>query len=272
MIRFRLLGVSGLFCISFLAACISESILSKIAPPEADNYARAFFETMRAGTPEDAKRQLSPAVLQNQASMDSVQSLRKQFAALGVLDSAKVTNGQAFFAGGSTRARRVLMYELWGHGAIALAEIEILEDGTERSVNGLQMRPIAKSLEATNGFRANAGPAQIAVLLLAIGLGLFELGTAVIVAITPMRRRWLWALFALFGVGTFAMNWTTGVVSSNLFYVQLIGSIQRVGLAGPWFISVSFPLGAIVALRKRSQALTTTATPAVAEISDAGLS
>jgi hypothetical protein len=87
-----------------------------------------------------------------------------------------------------------------------------------------------------------------------------------------MPRRWLWALFALFGVGSFAMNWTTGAVSSSLFSFQLIGSIQRVGLAGPWFISVSFPLGAIVALRKRSQALTTSAIPPRAEIADAGLS
>jgi hypothetical protein len=272
MSRLRLPQIGAILFVLVVAACSSESILSKVAPPEADKYARAFFETMRAGSPEDAKRQLSPAVLQNQASMDSVQSLRRQFAALGVLDSAKVTNGQSFFAGGSTRARRVLMYELWGHGTIALAEIEILEDGAERSVNGLQMQPIAKSLEATNGFLANAGPAQVAVLLVAIGLTLFEIGTAVMVAITPMRRRWLWALFALFGVGTFAMNWTTGAVSSNLFYVQLIGSIQRVGLAGPWFVSVSFPLGAIVALRKRSQALTTSAIPPSAEIADAGLS
>jgi hypothetical protein len=261
MIRFRLSRVSGILCVSLLAGCSSEAILSKVAPPEADKYARAYFETMRAGTPEDAKRQLSPAVLQNQASMDSVQSLRQQFAAFGVLDSAKVTNGQLNFGSGSTPKRRVLMYELWGHGAIALAEIEIQEDVTGRSVNGLQIQPIAKSLEATNGFLTNAGPAQVAVLLVAIGLTLFELATAVIVARTPMRRRWLWALFALFGVGTFAMNWTTGAVSSNLFYVQFIGSIQRVGLAGPWFISVSFPLGAIVALRKRGQAITTTAIP-----------
>jgi len=76
-----------------------------------------------------------------------------------------------------------------------------------------------------------------------------------------MPRRWLWAVFALFGVGTFAMNWTTGAVSSNLLYIELLGSIQRDGLAGPWLISVSFPLAAIVALRKRSQALAASANP-----------
>jgi hypothetical protein len=259
MLRFRSSRLSGIFCVSLLAACTSEAILSKIAPPEVDKYARAYFETMRAGTPEDAQRQLSPGVLRNQASLDSVQSLRQQFAAFGVLDSAKLMNGQLNSAGGSTR--RVLLYELWGHGAIALAQIEILEDGTGRSINGLEIQPMAKSLAATNAFLSNMGPAQLAVLLLAVGLALFEIATAVIVARTPMPRRWLWAVFALFGVGTFAMNWTTGAVSSNLLYIELLGSIQRDGLAGPWLISVSFPLGAIVALRKRSQALATSANP-----------
>jgi hypothetical protein len=214
---------------------------------------------MRGGTPEDARRQLSPGVLRNQASLDSVQSLRQQFAAFGVLDSAKLMNGQLNYAGGLTR--RVLLYELWGHDAIALAQIEILEDGTGRSINALEIQPTTKPLEVINGFLANMGPAQLVVLLVAIGLALFEIATAVIVARTPMPRRWLWAVFALFGVGTFAMNWTTGAVSSNLLYIELLGSIQRDGLAGPWLISVSFPLGAIVALRKRSQALATSANP-----------
>lgn len=255
MIHFRLPPVSGILFVSLLAACSSETVLSKVAPPEADKYARAYFETMRTGSPEDATREVSPPVLRNPASMDSVRSLRQQFAAFGVIDSAKIVNAQVNFSNGSTPTHRVLTYELWGHGAIALAEIEILEDGANRSINGLTLEPIAKPLEATNGFRDNMGPAQLAVLLVATGFALFEIGAAVVVAKTPMRRRWLWAVFALFGVGSFAMNWTTGAVTSDLLSFQLIGSIQRVGLAGPWFISISFPLGAILALRKRQQAL-----------------
>jgi hypothetical protein len=201
--------------------------------------------------------------LRNPASLDSVRSLRQQFAAFGVIDSAKIVNAHVLssHAGPSLR---VLTYELWGRGAVALAEVEILEDGANRSINGLTLEPIAEPLEVTNAFRHNMGPAQLAVLLVVIGLALFEIATAVVVARTPMPRRWLWAVFALFGVGGFSMNWTTGAVRPDLLSFQLIGSILRVGLAGPWFISVSFPLGAIVALRKRSQAFATGASPAAA--------
>jgi hypothetical protein len=205
--------------------------------------------------------------LRNPASLDSVRSLRQQFAAFGVIDSAKIVNAHVLSSHAGP-ALRVLTYELWGRGAVALAEVEILEDGTNRSINGLTLEPIAEPLEVTNAFRHNMGPAQLSVLLVVIGLALFEIATAVVVARTPMPRRWLWAVFALFGVGSFAMNWTTGAVSPQLFSFQLIGSIQRVGLAGPWFISVSFPLGAIMALRKRQQAL---AESAVSTTSDPGV-
>jgi hypothetical protein len=268
MIRLRASRVGAILCVSLLAACTSEAVLSRVAPPEVDKYSRDFFETMRAGSPEAATSQLSPPVLRNLASMDSVRSLRQQFVAFGVIDSSKIVNGRVFLAHGSAPSLRVLTYELWGRGAIALAEIEILEDGANRSINGLTLEPIVEPLEVTNAFRHNMGPAQLAVFLVAIGLTLFEIATAVVVARTPMPRRWLWAVFALFGVGSFAMNWTTGAVRPDLFSFQLLGSIQRVGLAGPWFISVSFPLGAIMALRKRQQALagspvSTTSAPGV---------
>lgn len=255
MIRFRSWRLSGILCVSLLTACTGEAILSRVAPPEADKFARDYLETMRSGSPEDATTRLSPPVLQNPASMDSVRSLRQQFTAFGVIDSARIVNGRVFLSHGSAPALRVLTYELWAHGAVALAEVEILEDGANRSINGLTLEPITEPLEVTNAFRHNMGPAQLAVLLVAIGLALFEIATAAVVARTPMPRRWLWAVFALFGVGSFAMNWTTGAVMPDLFSFQLIGSIQRVGFAGPWFISVSFPLGAIMALRNRRQAL-----------------
>ena len=258
MIRFRQVRVSGILCVSLLAACTGEALLSRVAPPEADKYARDYLETMRAGSPEDATSKLSPAVLRNPASLDSVRSLRQQFAAFGMIDSAKIVNAHALSSHAGPTLR-VLTYELWGRRAVALAEVEILEDGGNLSINGLTLEPIAEPLEVTNAFRHNMGPAQLAVLLVVIGLALFEIATAVLVARTPMPRRWLWAVFALFGVGGFSMNWTTGAVRPDLLSFQLIGSILRVGLAGPWFISVSFPLGAILALRKRQQALAASA-------------
>jgi hypothetical protein len=262
MIRSQGSRVGAVLCVSLLAACSSEAIVAKVAPPEVDKYARAYFETLRAGSPEDVARELSAEIAQNPAMLDSVQSMRRQFAAFGVIDSAHIVNGDVNLAQGSAPTRRAIIYEAWAHGAVALMHIEIVEDGTHRSVNGLQIQRIAQPLEAVNGFRDNMGFAELLVLIVAGGITLFDIATAVVVAMTPMKRRWLWALFALIGFGSVTMNWTTGTVTSQLLSVQFLGAIRRFGLAGPWFISVSFPLGAILALRKRHQTLAQTATPA----------
>ena len=260
MIRSRVSQVGTFLCVSLLAACSSEAVMSKVAPPAADKYARAYFETLRAGSPEDVARELSAPIAQDPAMLDSVQSMRRKFAAFGVIDSAHLVNGELSLPHDSTPTGRLLTYEAWAHGTIALVQIATLEDGAHRSIGGLKFEHIARPLETVNGFRNNMGFAELLVLLVAIGITLFEILTAVLVAMTPMKRRWLWAFFALLGFGSIAMNWTTDAVTSDLLTVQFLGSIRRIGLAGPWFIAVSFPLGAILALRKRRETLAQSAT------------
>jgi hypothetical protein len=255
MIRGGRLPVAAILSVSILAGCTSEGVLSRVDPPATDKYARAYFETLRAGSPEDAARQMPSVVLKTPALMDSIRSLQKHLAAFGGIDSAHLVAGQASLPDGSDPIRRLLTYELWGGGHIALVQLEILDDGAHLWVNALKIQPIARPLEAVNGFRDNLGIAQMMVFLLGLGVALFDMATAVVVARTPMRRRWLWALFATLGVGSVTMNWTTGAVSPDLLSIQFLGAFRRVGLAGPWLLSISFPIGAILALRKRRQTL-----------------
>jgi hypothetical protein len=246
--------------LALLSACTSEAVLSKIDPPDVDRYARVVFETFRVGTSDEALRLLYPQASNDPAMADSVRGLQREFAALGAIDSAKLVGGQFFFAVGSTPARRVLTYELWGHGTLALAQLVILEDRTRRTVDALHLQPLTRSVESTNDFRNNMSLVKLVVLLAAVGLGLFSVATALLVVRTPMRRRWLWALVALFGAGSFSMSWTNGAIKADLLSIRFLSAgIQRIGLAGPWIISAAFPIGAIVALRKRRQSLVSSA-------------
>jgi hypothetical protein len=94
------------------------------------------------------------------------------------------------------------------------------------------------------------------VLLAAVAVAAFALWTAVVVARTPMPKRWGWAAIALLGVGQLAINWTTGETTATIFAVPLPGaSMARNSLTGPWMIAVSFPVGAILALLRRHRAL-----------------
>jgi hypothetical protein len=111
-------------------------------------------------------------------------------------------------------------------------------------------------LATAHGLRKNLGPRQAAVFCMTIAMALFALWAAVVVARTPMPKRWGWAAIALLGVGELAINWTTGEITTSLFAFPLPGaSMTRSSLAGPWMIAVSFPVGAILALLKRDSAL-----------------
>ena len=67
------------------------------------------------------------------------------------------------------------------------------------------------------------------------------------------RRKWIWILFILFGIGQFAINWTTGQWSVKLLQLQLFGAGTFAPLFGPWTVFVSLPVGAIIFLLQRKK-------------------
>ena len=63
--------------------------------------------------------------------------------------------------------------------------------------------------------------------------------------------KWPWALFILFGIGSFRINWTTGETQLSALALRLLGASVTGTLYGPWILSVSFPLGALAFLFRR---------------------
>jgi hypothetical protein len=93
-----------------------------------------------------------------------------------------------------------------------------------------------------------------AVLAYGVAVALFTLVVLIVAAKTKMRRRkWLWILFILFGVGKFSVNWTTGQWGIALLVVQLFSVSSQAEFFGPWIISVSLPIGAILFLLRRNR-------------------
>jgi hypothetical protein len=91
---------------------------------------------------------------------------------------------------------------------------------------------------------------------LAVLFALGSVAAAGLVARTPMRRRWLWALVALVGAGTFQLDWTTGATRIVPFNVLLLSSsVMRPGAYASWVVSFAFPVGAMLALQRRRRAL-----------------
>jgi hypothetical protein len=229
-------------------------MLERLAPADARRFVHSFLDTLTAAPAEQSLGAFSPRLAQEVALIDSLRTVRERFLALGHLDSLPVVGANVFSGGGTVR--RDLAFEFHGARGLGLVQVLLIEEGGRRYIDALHITPLAEPLNVVNGFRRNLGVAQALVLCIAIAITLFTLGTAVVLARTRMPRRWGWALLALVGFGQFMLNWTTGETGARLFNVQLFGaSIVRSGPVAPWVVSFSFPLGAILALRRRKKAL-----------------
>jgi hypothetical protein len=70
---------------------------------------------------------------------------------------------------------------------------------------------------------------------------------------TVPRRKWLWILAVLVGVGRVSFNWTTGEIGLQPFQALLLGAAWFQPFYGPLILSASPPLGALAFLWRRRQ-------------------
>ena len=92
------------------------------------------------------------------------------------------------------------------------------------------------------------------MLALAVAAPLFSLYALVLCVRTRLRgKKWLWIVAILLGVGALSVNWTTGQWNFQPAYVQLLSASATASPYGPWVISVSVPLGAILFVLRRKE-------------------
>lgn len=230
--------------------------------PQDDIFARAFFDSVRFARLDYAVQRLSPALWQQHGVRDSLARVAA-FLPHGSLDSMHLVG--AFRYRNDSSEQSSLTYEYHSAQGWGATTINILHQQGIHYVFGIHADTMHQSLEALNVFRLrgkSAGHYLMLLMLVACA------GTAITAAVrtlrTPMPRRWLWVLFSLVGTSTFAFNWTTGQVGFSLLTVRLfvVGFAQGVA-STPWILSVSFPIGALLAIRRVQQARTTLPAAAV---------
>lgn len=105
---------------------------------------------------------------------------------------------------------------------------------------------------------ANPGPAGVPglsfekksaahylVLVICIAIPIFILATLINCLRTKkVKRRILWSIFILFGIGNLAFNWTTGEFRLTLLQFQVLGA--GVEILSDWVFEFGFPLGAVL--------------------------
>ncbi len=171
----------------------------------------------------------------------------------GEPESITLVGAHRFTSDGTSRLDLTYEYEFRDQWVLASVVME-KRDGESR-IMGLNVNPQQESLKEQNRFTLSGKtPKHYLILLLAIVLPLFTLWTLVLCIRTTFKgKKWPWILFVLVGFGQLGLNWTTGDLSFTPVSFQVFSSSFFAAFNGPWTLSISIPVGAIVFLLKRNE-------------------
>lgn len=236
-----------------LTACDQGSIMKKMTSPEDEATAKHYIELLRQSNFELIENELDPSI----KSPDIRETLIKMANLIPAanLESVKVVGSHVLHGPGSRSANITFEYQF--PGKWLLINVATQKKNEISTIVGFNVNPIPDSLEHINRFTLTGkGLIHYTALILIILIPLFALYALVLCIRTkPMKRKWLWVIFILLGIGKFGINWTTGQYFVAPLSIQLFGVSAFAPMYGPWTLSISLPLGAIVFLimRKRLQ-------------------
>lgn len=148
----------------------------------------------------------------------------------------------------------VLTYEYEYEGLWVYYSFTIREKNERFKVVGFNVSPYENSLRELYGFSLqNKQATHYIFLFWVLLIPLFILITVGFIVKTPMKKKWLWVVFALLGFVSFQLNWTNGEVAIQFISFRLFGAgIVKSAIIAPWILTFSIPFGAILFWFKRS--------------------
>ena len=231
-----------------LCGCSGRHAIEKFTSPSDIATARAYIADLQSRNVAVIVHDLDPSL----SKPGVADTIARMSAALpgGPPTSVKVVGVNSL----TTPADRVvnITFEYQWGSRWFLANVAVKRAGSVQTIVGLNVYFEKTSLKEQNRFTLiHKSPVQYAILLgaiLAVCLTAFVL--VLCVRTKGLRRKWLWILFIIFGFGLLSVNWTTGATGYNVFYVSLFSASAFAPLYGPWTISMSLPIGAIVFLSR----------------------
>jgi len=233
-----------------LAGCDKAALIAKFASESEQAAAKSTIDQLRARDFDAIEKSLDKSLI----DQNTRKNLEKMSAMIPVGEprSVKVVgvlnshNQQT----GTTSLDLTFEYEFpekW-----MLMYVGTKEQNGTKVITGITVNTLIQSLEERNRFSLiGKQPVHYVVLACTISALLLTLYALIVCIRTKnLRRKWLWILFILIGVGHFAVNWTSGESGVNLLFVQLLSAGMASSYFGPWILSFSIPLGAIIFLFK----------------------
>lgn len=235
--------------------CSPQYFIRKITPPEDDKFARELISNLQ-------KKNLDFIISNFDKSKLGEHPKEVLSKLYEYIDKQKPKNieliGCNIFSSSSKR-RSNLTYQIEFPDSWYTANIVIDTVGDSKKACGFHFNKIPDSLERLNSFGfKNKGIKNYIILLLTLLVPLLIIASLILCVKSTIKKKWLWIIFILCGIGKLGINWTTGQILFNplSINIQLCGSACfKPGIYAPWVISTSFPLGAIIFLFKRKKIL-----------------
>jgi hypothetical protein len=229
-----------------LAACSQEALLQRLTPKADDDLARHFIDSIRTGNYNDADKLLDSSL----AASDRLSGLRSLHVVLDHGEPLQIEEIGCNVSGIGGERKVNISYQIHFAGKWVIGNVLIKRQAETATILGAHFREIPDSLEALNRFSLSGkSPLFYAFFLACIVIPCFIIFTLVVCIRTPVRRKWLWILFILFGLVQFRLNWTTGQWDVQPISFVLLGSgSSAAGVYAPWILNFGLPVGAFFLL------------------------
>ena len=243
----------GVLLLVLLSGCNRAAILQMIAPKEDEAVAQYYIGLLFAGDFGPIERDIDPTL--QGSGMHGALLQAAHLLPGGEPESVKLVGFKTFR--GNDLYQTDLTYEYQFSEKWLLINLATQKKGNVFTIIGLRVTPIPDSLERLNRFTLyGKRPLQYLFLVWAAATPLFIFYCLILfirdnVRDNPLKRRWLWILFILFGCCELSLNWTTGQFAFTPTAVQLFGLSGFAAPYGPWIFKMGFPLGALIYLLRR---------------------
>lgn len=233
----------------FLLGCDQASLMRRWTAPEDESTARSYVDQLRQKRFDQIERDWDPSV-EVPNMPDTLAQMSAVFPAQEPT-SIKVVGSHVYRGKNVTSTAVTLEYEF--PGKWVLAEVVTKKSDGVITIAGFHVRPISDSVENLNRFTlVDKGASQYTILLLALLSMAFSFYVFALCIRTKIeRRKWLWLILILTGVGRLGVNWTSGQHFFTLLAFNLPPSGAFAPLFGPWAVFTTLPLGAIAFLMRQ---------------------
>ena len=249
--KMRYLTLVTLLLLTALSACSQAEMMKKMTPAEDERTALGYIDSLRHNQYQEIEKDLDPSI-QSATMHDTLVKMAGLMPPQEPL-SVKVVGVNTSFISGLRKSNITFEYQYptqW-----LLINLATQKAGNVSTIIGFNVKPIPDSLESLNGFKLSGKNSfQYGMLALAILVPVFSLYALIVCIRTRMeKRKWLWVIFILLGIGKLSVNWGNGQWNIMPLSFQLFGASAVAQNYGPWMLSVSVPLGAILFLLRRKK-------------------